>query len=305
VCDVDQSKAQRNAKCFGAQRWYTDYRVFLREAPVDAVAVIGDVHLHTQAGVAAARAGKHLFVEKPLAADTQKGSDLLEAVQKSGKIAMSGYMWRYSTPIARMQAIAGSEEFGDPVSMHVRFLTPQPRFPIWGLESTVNTSVVADGGHPIDIMSLMLGRVTSVMARLSPAAHQGVYSIQVLFGFSGGGTGTLLTGTSTSGVDLDFFLASSNGYTIRIENNMNQLVYIRNDEVDYQNVPIIEGWQPAPLTVTDADHTGWTRELRTFAQCICKDVQPGNSVEDGYYVLTVMESILKSIERREEITIPS
>jgi predicted dehydrogenase len=302
VCDVNAVKAKKNARDFGVPECYSDCREMLQKTSAEVVAVIGTPQMHSGIGMDVLNAGKHLFVEKPLGVDLADCRRLLAAAQQSGKIVMNGYMWRYANPLARMRAIAQSPEFGRPLSVHIRFLTPQPRFCIWGLTDMLATCVITDGGHPIDIAMFLMGPAEAVRAYLAEG-DGGVTSIVATLDFTDGGTGTLHTGTCTSGVDLDFMLTSSKGYTVKLQDNMNRMFYVKRDKVDYQNVPIVEGWYPAPLTVSDADHTGWTTELKTLAKCIRENKQPENDMQQGYEVMKVMRAVKVSFTEKREVKI--
>lgn len=303
VCDIDKAKADRNAKNFGAAECHYDHRKMLKTTAAELIAVVGTPQMHAQIGCEVLQAGKHLFVEKPLGVDFVDCKRLAQAAAASGKIVMNGYMWRYGTPIARLKAISKTSSFGKPMSFHARFLTPQPRFSIWGLDEILATCVICDGGHPIDIAMFLLGPIEKVQAWCNADQRTGVTSLASIFEFSSGSIGTLHTGTCTSGVDLDFMLTSNKGYTIKLQDNMNRMFYIAGDKVDYQNVPIVEGWYPAALTVTDADHTGWTAELAMLAKCIIEGQQPENDMQAGLEVMRVMQAVKTSFTEKRTVAI--
>ncbi len=67
VADKDSALVERKKILYGAQASYTKYEDLLRDKRVDAVDICLPVNLHAQAAIAAAEAGKHLLVEKPMA----------------------------------------------------------------------------------------------------------------------------------------------------------------------------------------------------------------------------------------------
>ncbi|MFA0754593.1 MAG: hypothetical protein YPKNTGVA_000086, partial [Candidatus Fervidibacter sp.] len=67
VCDVDAERAQRRAQEFGVPHWTTDYHAVLADDQVHAVFVLVPQGHHAEIVIAAARAGKHIFCEKPMA----------------------------------------------------------------------------------------------------------------------------------------------------------------------------------------------------------------------------------------------
>ena len=98
-------------------------------------------------------------------------------------------------------------------------------------------------------------------------------------------------------------VCSSKGHSVKLQDNMNRLFHVAADDVDYQRVPIVEGWYPAPLTVTDADHTGWTDELSELARCVEKNRQPGNDMAAGLEVMRVMEAVKRSFTEKRTVAL--
>src|ERR1700736_4513645 len=65
---------------------YTDYRQLLADKSIDAVYIMTPEHLHHDMAIAALRAGKHVYIEKPLAHTIEEGFDIVNEWKKSGKI---------------------------------------------------------------------------------------------------------------------------------------------------------------------------------------------------------------------------
>ena len=93
LADVDRVRLNSVADYYGISRRFTDYRELLA-IDLDAVMVLTSGS-HSAMAVAAARAGKHVFVEKPLCYTTREIDQIAEAVQSSGVQLMVGYMKRY------------------------------------------------------------------------------------------------------------------------------------------------------------------------------------------------------------------
>ena len=93
LCDLSPKVLDSVGEQYGVSRRYTDYRDLARQADLDAVAVL--TFEHTDVAVAAAEAGKHLFVEKPLAFHPADCDLILEAARRNHVQLMVGYMKRY------------------------------------------------------------------------------------------------------------------------------------------------------------------------------------------------------------------
>ncbi len=75
---------------------YVDYKELLADKSIDAVYIMTPEHLHHEMGIAALDAGKHVYLEKPLAHTIEEGWDIVNAWQKSGKICQVGTQNRSS-----------------------------------------------------------------------------------------------------------------------------------------------------------------------------------------------------------------
>ncbi len=96
VCDLDSKRAEegknlvneyytkRNGKPFDGVKVYTDYRELLQNKDIDAVLISTPDHTHAMIGVAAARAGKHIYMQKPASLTVAEGRTISNVVQKSG-----------------------------------------------------------------------------------------------------------------------------------------------------------------------------------------------------------------------------
>lgn len=90
VCDVSRRLAEFIGDLYGVPHRFTDYREMLN-ANVDAV-LLCFADPKTEVAVAALRAGKHVFIEKPMCFSVQEADRILDAAQASGKTLMVGYM---------------------------------------------------------------------------------------------------------------------------------------------------------------------------------------------------------------------
>ena len=96
VCDLDTKRAEdgkkltneyyskRDGKPFDGVKVYHDYREVLQNKDIDAVLISTPDHTHAMIGVAAARAGKHIYMQKPASLTIKEGRIISDVVQKSG-----------------------------------------------------------------------------------------------------------------------------------------------------------------------------------------------------------------------------
>jgi predicted dehydrogenase len=90
LSDVVEATARRRAQEFGVERVYPDYHDLIADRRVDVVAVCTPHYLHASVAIAAAEAGKHVLVEKPMAMNVGEVNEMVEAARRSGvRLAVS------------------------------------------------------------------------------------------------------------------------------------------------------------------------------------------------------------------------
>jgi myo-inositol 2-dehydrogenase / D-chiro-inositol 1-dehydrogenase len=141
---------------------YPNLEAMLAATELDAVLIASSTTLHTQQIIAAAAAGKHIFCEKPLAADLQQTDLALAAVEKAGVKFLVGFNRRFDSNHARIkQAIAGGQ-IGTPHLLHIISRDPAPP-PIAYIK--VSGGLFFDMTiHDFDMAYFLLGEVESLYA---------------------------------------------------------------------------------------------------------------------------------------------
>src|SRR5262249_26122237 len=91
VADVNEDSARALADAFGFQRWTTDWRTLLADPNVDVVDITTPNDLHPEIAVAAAKAGKHIYCEKPLANSAAEARRMTEAAEAAGVVTLVGF----------------------------------------------------------------------------------------------------------------------------------------------------------------------------------------------------------------------
>ena len=93
VCDVSPGLAEEMAGKYGAAFWSTDYRELLKR-DIDAVFILSGGS-HGEIIIESAKAGKHVFVEKPICFTPEEGQEILKVLEETGVKLLVAYMKRY------------------------------------------------------------------------------------------------------------------------------------------------------------------------------------------------------------------
>ena len=113
LCDASEAARERLAPAFPRARTTGDLDEVLADEQVDAVVLATPVPTHADLAVAVAEAGKHCFVEKPLATNAADAERAVDAAAKAGKILMVGHLLEYHPAVARLKELISSRELGD------------------------------------------------------------------------------------------------------------------------------------------------------------------------------------------------
>jgi predicted dehydrogenase len=113
VCDARHEAFDRVGRRYPSLRRTTSYEEVLADPRVDAVAIATPVSTHYELAKRALEAGKHVFVEKPLAGSGDEASALAELAEAGGLVVMPGHTFLYSPPVNRIRELIRSEELGE------------------------------------------------------------------------------------------------------------------------------------------------------------------------------------------------
>ncbi|MEK6206447.1 MAG: Gfo/Idh/MocA family oxidoreductase [Chloroflexota bacterium] len=113
VADLSEERLEAIRKRFPAVRVTTDYRELLSDATIDAICVVTPVGTHRKLAEEAFAAGKHVFVEKPLARTVSDAEAIVRAGERAGKTLMVGHTFVYNPAVAVVKDILDSGGIGD------------------------------------------------------------------------------------------------------------------------------------------------------------------------------------------------
>ena len=126
IADVNGEAARQVAAQFGIPTAADDPAAVLENKDIDAVLVCSSTDTHAKFTVAAAKAGKHIFCEKPIAHDLHEIDAALAAVAKAGVKLQIGFNRRFDANFARVRQAIMAGEIGTPALLHIISRDPAP-----------------------------------------------------------------------------------------------------------------------------------------------------------------------------------
>jgi myo-inositol 2-dehydrogenase/D-chiro-inositol 1-dehydrogenase len=178
ACSPVAAELEAARRDFGIERLHADFEAFVRDPEVDAVVLVTPTALHADQVIAALEAGKHVFVEKPLALSVGDCERVQAVAQRHpGRVAMVGFVRRFDPSYANAMAEVSAGHIGRPflVRSQTCDLNDDSGFFVRFAESSgglfMDCSV-----HDIDLARWMLGapRATRAFASGTIALHEGL-----------------------------------------------------------------------------------------------------------------------------------
>jgi len=126
IADVDLKSAQALADHLHIPVVVEDYHAILADETLDAVAICSSTDTHAGIIVEAARAGKHIFCEKPIALDLEKIDAALEAVEKAGVKLQIGFNRRFDPNFHKVHTMVAEGKIGTPHLIRITSRDPAP-----------------------------------------------------------------------------------------------------------------------------------------------------------------------------------
>jgi predicted dehydrogenase len=122
VADADEHKAEALSKRFGVPH-VTTADAMMRRDDLEAVVICTPNHLHEEMAVAALEAGKHVFVERPLATTSQGAQRVIDAAERVGGILVVGMPHRFRPGVAALRNFIAGGELGDLYAVRGSWMT--------------------------------------------------------------------------------------------------------------------------------------------------------------------------------------
>lgn len=175
ICNRTRSRAESFAELTGANpRITTDYRELLSWPEVEAVDIVLPIALNAEVTIAALEAGKHVIVEKPIAAGLEGGFQVVAAAAAHPRqVLLVAENIRYDPRFTEARRLIDEGQIGRPVMLHADVLAPaRPDSPYalttWRITPQHLGGYLSDGGvHAVASLHMLGGRIDEVQGLIT------------------------------------------------------------------------------------------------------------------------------------------
>ncbi|MDM1500008.1 bi-domain-containing oxidoreductase [Myroides odoratimimus] len=168
----------------------TDYKEILKDPDVDIVLITTRHNLHASMVIETLKAGKHVFVEKPLALNNEELDAIIDAQQLSGKTVTVGFNRRFSPHIEKIKNLVGESQMNIIATMNAGFIPSN----VWVHDMKLGGGrIIGEACHYIDLITYLTGsKVKSVcMNAMGINPEDNTDNASILLKYENGSTGVI------------------------------------------------------------------------------------------------------------------
>ncbi|MEU3983754.1 Gfo/Idh/MocA family oxidoreductase [Streptomyces sp. NPDC026672] len=316
IADEDEERGRAAARRWGVDDFTTDWRELVARDDIDIVMVHSENARHVDQVVGAARAGKHVFCEKPVATRVQDARAMADAVREAGVDGTAAFVSRFSQEAHRAKAIVDSGTLGDVLLTRsliglagIAEIGCPPDMAAWMSDPELGGggAWIDEGSHGIDLLRWLVGDIRTVSAMTANRAKPGLRGedvAAVTLRFENGALGEMSTVWSmTADIGMRNWLeiyGTGGSLVVRATDPFPRVEVYRAGEPELYRgwtVPHIE-----PAANEPHDYTGWAphvhhykREVASYIARYLADRRPyGPTLDDGVACLEVIEAGYRS-----------
>lgn len=334
LCGRTRPKVEAAARDLGWEEAATDWRDVVARPDIDLVDICTPGDSHAEIAIAAARAGKAVLCEKPLANTVKDADRMLAAVRKAGVTHMICHNYRRVPAVMLAQRLIANGDLGDIRHFRGTYLQDwitDPAFPlVWRLDKTrAGSGALGDiGAHVIDLARALVGEITEVSGDLRTfirerplpgrSRKKGPVTVDdaatALVRFDNDAMGTIeatrlapgrknynrfeINGSRGS---LAFNLERMNELELYLEADRRAVKGFRTILVTESGHPFIKAWWP-PGHIIGYEHT-FTHTIYDLLEAMADETIPEPNFEDGAQNQRVMDAIERAARSRRWVAV--
>lgn len=338
VCARNAERARAFAENWGYQSIEMDWRALVQRKDIDLIDIASPNDTHAEIAIAAAKAGKMVLCEKPLARTAMEGKTMADAVEASKSPNMVWYNYRRVPALVLLKDLIEEDRFGRIFHYRSQFLQdwtisedlPQGGEGLWRLDASVAGSGVTGDllAHNIDMALWLNGSLTEVAAMtetfIKERRHSltnkvepvGIDDASSFLGRFNNGSTALFEATRYARGHKALFTLEINGERASAKWDLHDLH--RLEFFDHRDESRLRGWKS--IHITDGDHPymkqWWVpglqigyehtfiHQVADFLKAVGEGSEAAPTFKDGLAVDYVTDAVLKSAKTKQWETIP-
>jgi predicted dehydrogenase len=314
--DSSEERAAALAKEFGCTP-YSSVQAMLADKAVDAVTVATPSGAHMEPAVAAANAGKHVIVEKPLEITLKKCDKIIAACESAGVKLSAIFPSRFHDSSKLMKQAVDQQRFGRITlgDAYVKWFRTQQYYDsgawrgTWALDG--GGSLMNQAVHTVDLLAWLMGPVAEVQAYSATLAHERIEVEDVCTAtlrFESGALGVIEATTAAyPGYLKRIELHGSEGSAVLEEEDIKAWDFMkkaRGDDAVLRQMSTSKSTGGGAADPSAIGHHGHTLQFQDFVDAIRKDRAPAIDGHEGRRSIEIILAIYQSAKTGKKVTLP-
>ena len=313
LMDIDKERLKEVARKYGDIRCYTKEDDLLKDKEIEAVYIATPTYLHHKQVLLAAKAKKHILLEKPIAMNLEEAEEII-SICKENKVKLTlGYMMRYHSYHQKIKEMLDEGKLGKLVMGRAQLTCWYPPIKgVWRRELSLGGggSLIDMGTHCIDLLEMFMGKVVELSSYTGNLVQD--YPVEdtavVLLKFEKGAIGVVdnhfnipdassenrleIYGSKGSILAKGTIGQDSSGYMVqRLEKERKGYkAEQKREEIKEEEISL------KPVNMYRA-------EIEDFSRCILEDSQPSFKGEDGLRNLKIVLAAYESAKKERTIKV--
>ncbi len=313
LMDIDEERLKEIAKKYGDVRCYTKEEDLLKDKEIEAIYIATPTYLHHKQALMAARAKKHILLEKPIAMNLGQAEEIISICRENKVKLTLGYMMRYHSYHQKIKKMIDEKKLGKLIMGRAQLTCWYPLMKgSWRQEPTLGGggSLIDMGSHCIDLLEMFMGKVVEVSSYTGNLVQD--YPVEdtalVLLKFEKGALGVVdnhfnipdassenrleIYGSKGSILAKGTIGQDSSGYMVE---------RIEKEEKGYEAEQKREKIREKEINLKSVNM--YQSEIEDFSRCIIEDSQPSFKGEDGLRNLEIVLAAYKSAKKGRTIKV--
>ncbi len=282
IASSDPGRREEALKAFPFEKAYDSYQALLDDPQVDAVYIPLPNAMHKEWTVKAAKAGKHILCEKPMALTLEDADEMIAAAKENGVKLMEAFMYRFTARTKKLGELLAEGVIGE-----IRHINSTFRFKLDDL-SDIRLNAKLGGGslwdvgcYPVNLVGMLMGEEPEAVCALK-ADRQGVDdSLSAVMRYKSGVIATLSSGLNSASC-------------MFTEINGEEGTLLIRDSFDQTDTPILLVKDGVTTEIPVPASKRYVAEVEDFSDAILHDREPGFGLDETRRNIGIILRILEA-----------
>jgi predicted dehydrogenase len=293
-CDGSSQARERWQRAFPGARFASQLDEMLADPELDAVVVATDVPSHARLATEVLEAGKHCFVEKPMAQSSREAAQVAAAAKAAGCVLMVGHLLEYHPGVAKLKEIVASGELGDIYYVYSNRLNHgklrEDENALWSL-----------GAHDVSVLLHLFDgeQPTEALARGESFVREGIEDVVFCYlRFPSGRIAHMHLSWLDPHKERRFTVVGSRRMATfdDMELERKVTVYDKGFDRDFQNYGEYITRSGDVMSPRVSNEEPLRLECRHFVQCVRTGAEPRSGAASGLRAVRVLEALQSSLD---------